>query len=144
VTLTARGYDGQVITGSGIQNPVQLQIPPHGQLARHSTELFGAAIEGRSGWVELAPSAPGGSGFFLLYNDGVQYCDGGALIAAPASRLVFPQVSDNTILSVINTRDEPSRAGSTHCRFTAMTAVCWAGPSSRSKLARAGLDESAI
>ena len=107
VTLkaTARGYDGQLIAGGGIQNPVELAVPAAGQLVRLATEIFGAGIAGRSGWVELTASDIGGNGFFLLFDNALTTSDGGSFPAAPSSRLIFPHVDKDTVLNVVNTGD---------------------------------------
>jgi hypothetical protein len=113
LTLSARGYDGQLIAGPGIQNPAQLTIPSGGQAARPASEIFGAAIVGRSGWLEIAPSDPtGGGGFFMLCDNALRACDGGPLVSAPAARLLFPQVNNETILHVVNTGSQPIQSAS--------------------------------
>jgi len=112
VTLkaTARGYDGQLIAGNGMQNPVELAIPAGGQIARLATEVFGAGIAGKSGWVELTASDVGGNGFFELFDDALSTIDGGAFPVAPSSRLVFPHVDKDTVIYIVNTGDFPTPA----------------------------------
>ena len=107
---TARSYDGQLITGSGVQNPVDLTVPAGGQLARMAVEVFGAGIAGRSGWVELTASDTGGNGFFELFDNALTTMDGGAFPTAPSARLVFPHVDKDTILYIVNTGDQASPA----------------------------------
>ena len=107
VTLTARGYDGNVIGGSNIQNPAQLIIPAGGQTARQATEIFGSGIDGQPGWVQVDSTDPV-NGFFLLYDDALQTCDGAALVGTSSSRLIFPHVDDSTILHVVNTGNQTS------------------------------------
>jgi hypothetical protein len=104
---TARGYDGQLIAGNGVQNPVELTIPAAGQIARLASEIFGAGIAGRSGWVELTASDPGVNGFFQLFDNGLSTSDGGTFPTAPSARLVFPHVDKDTILYIVNTGDQP-------------------------------------
>jgi hypothetical protein len=108
VTLraTARGYDGQLITGNGVQNPADLTVPAGGQIARLGTEVFGAGIAGRSGWVELTASDSGGSGFFQLFDNALTTSDGAPFPTAPSSRLFFPHVDKDTTLYVVNTGDQ--------------------------------------
>lgn len=104
ITLTAYGYDGPMITGAGIQNPAQLAVPAHGQIAKAATEIFGPAILGHSGWVALQPSDPNaGGGFFLLYDSALQTVDGGPFVVTPAPAIVFPHVTNAAILHVVNT-----------------------------------------
>ena len=107
VTLraTARGYNGQLIAGGDIQNPAELTVPAGGQIARLASEIFGAGIVGRPGWVELAASDPGFNGFFQLFDNALSTSDGGSFPAAPAARLVFPHVDKDTILYIVNTGD---------------------------------------
>jgi len=105
LTLTARTYTGDLISGSGIQNPGQMTIGARGQLARLATEIFGAGIEGRTGWIEVKVSDAGGSGFFLLFDNQLTTSDGALLIDHSAQRLFFPHVNKDTILHVINTTD---------------------------------------
>src|ERR1043166_683810 len=44
VALTARAYDGTLIAGDGITNPVYLPLPAQGQRAQTISEIFGAGI----------------------------------------------------------------------------------------------------
>jgi hypothetical protein len=54
VTLTARNYNGQVISGDGFQNPAHLSIPGRSRISRLATEIFGNGIAGQSvGWIQL-------------------------------------------------------------------------------------------
>jgi len=108
VTLTARSYDGRAIGGSNIQNPAQLTIPAGGQIGRQATDIFGSGIDGQPGWVQVDSTDPF-NGFFLLYDDALQTCDGAALVGTPSSRLIFPHVDNSTILHVVNTGNQISR-----------------------------------
>jgi hypothetical protein len=102
---TARGYDGQLLAGSGIQNPAEVTVSAGGQIAKLATEIFGAGIAGRPGWIEVTASETGINGFFELFDNALSTLDGGAFPAAPASRLVFPHVDKDTVLYVVNTGD---------------------------------------
>src|SRR5262249_51249540 len=112
LTATARGYDGQLIAGNGIQNPAALTIPAGGQIAKLGVEIFGSGIAGRSGWVELTASDSGIDGFFQLFDTGLSNSDGASFPVAPSARLVFPHVDKDTSLFVVNTGDNsiPSAA----------------------------------
>jgi hypothetical protein len=110
LTLTARDYSGQLITGSGIQNPAQLTVAAHAQLAKPTTDIFGSAIVGRPGWIQVDPSDPGTGGFFLLYDSGLSTVDGGSFVGTLASSLYFPQVNSHTVLHVVNTGSQPIQA----------------------------------
>jgi hypothetical protein len=105
LTATARGYDGQLIAGNGIQNPAQISVPAGGQIAKLGVEIFGGGIAGRSGWVELTASDPGIDGFFELFDNALSTSDGASFPIAPAARLVFPHVDKDTSLYVVNTGD---------------------------------------
>jgi hypothetical protein len=101
--LSARGYDGQSITGSGVQNPSELTIPAGGQIAQTAAEIFGAGILERSGWLELTASDSGGSGFFVLFDNALSASEAGSFVDRTSSRLVFPHVNKDTVLHVVNT-----------------------------------------
>jgi hypothetical protein len=100
---TARGYDGQLIAGSGIQNPVDLTIAAGAHIAKLGVEIFGTGIAGRAGWVELTATDTGLSGFFQLFDDALTTTDGAPFPIAPAGRLFFPHVDKDTTLYVVNT-----------------------------------------
>lgn len=112
LSATARGYDGQLITGNNIQNPANLTIPAGAQIAKLGTEVFGNGIAGRAGWIELTASDAGVDGFFQLFNSSLSTSDGASFPVAPASRLVFPHVDKDTVLYIVNTGDSsvPSAA----------------------------------
>jgi hypothetical protein len=110
VRATARGYDGQLITGSGVQNPADITVPAGGQFARLGTEVFGAGIAGRSGWIELTASEAGANGFFLIFDSTLTTSDGGSFPVAPSRQLVFPRVDRDTVLHIVNTGDSANPA----------------------------------
>ena len=58
ITLTARDYNGNIVQGAGIMNPLTLKIPALSQRALMATEMFGPGISGKTGWVELSTSNP--------------------------------------------------------------------------------------
>ncbi|PYS14687.1 MAG: hypothetical protein DMG15_07220, partial [Acidobacteria bacterium] len=58
ITLTARDYNGNIVQGAGIMNPLTPKIPALSQRALMATEMFGPGISGRTGWVELSTSNP--------------------------------------------------------------------------------------
>ena len=107
---TARGYDGQLIAGSGVQNPAEVTVSAGGQIAKLATEIFGAGITGRQGWIELTASEAGVNGFFELFDNALSTLDGGAFPAAPAGRLVFPHVDKDTVLYIVNSGDNAAPA----------------------------------
>src|SRR5262249_15282792 len=54
VTLTARSYKGEVLSGPTINNPVKLTLPGPGQKALRASEIFGPGVSGQTGWVQIA------------------------------------------------------------------------------------------
>src|SRR5262249_42745833 len=49
ITLTARSYDGTVISGSQMTNPATVRIPANSQQAFLAADAFGSGIVGRTG-----------------------------------------------------------------------------------------------
>jgi hypothetical protein len=105
LSATARGYDAQLIAGSGVQNPAEVTVSAGGQIAKLATEIFGAGMTDRPGWIELTASEPGVNGFFELFDNALSTLDGGSFPAAPAGRLVFPHVDQDTVLYIVNMGD---------------------------------------
>jgi hypothetical protein len=107
VTLkaTARTYNGELITGSGVQNPAEVTVPAGAQVAQLASQIFGTGIVGRSGWIELTASDPGASGFFELFDNALSTFDGASFPTVPSSRLIFPHVDQDTTLYIVNTGD---------------------------------------
>src|SRR4029077_1996549 len=93
VTLTAWSYDGAVIQADLMSNPVNLTIPPSGVKLLRASEIFGAGILGRNGWVELTASTPAVKGLFLVYDSKSGFLDASERLATPTKRLFFPNVS---------------------------------------------------
>src|SRR5262249_54049118 len=93
VTLTARTYGGEIMQGDGIVNPAVRILPASSQIALRGTEIFGQGFLLQNGWVELAMSNPGVSGFFEVFDAGLSFVDGAALSMTPSSRIIFPKVS---------------------------------------------------
>lgn len=106
VDLLARGFDGKRIEGSDITNPATITLPAQGQRALRAAEIFGPGIAGRSGWVEITPSTAAIKGFFIVFDGGLTYIDGSALVDVPSNRLVFPKVASATSISFFNTSSQ--------------------------------------
>src|SRR5579863_6536755 len=104
VTFTAMEPDGTALAGSGIQNPVTVTIPAGGQLAKLSTEVFGAGAD-FNGWVEATSSTKGLTGFFLNGNGALTDLDGAGAVAA-AAEFVLPFASEDAVaateITVVN------------------------------------------
>src|SRR6267378_8235964 len=111
VTLVARTYNGAIITGSGITNPVTLTLSASSQKALRTVEIFGSKINGLTGWVEFSASMPAVRGFFLVLDHDSTFIGGTELITTAASRLIFPKVSSVAVsptqLTLVNTSSEP-------------------------------------
>jgi hypothetical protein len=67
------------------------------------TEIFGAGISGRPGWVDIVPSTPAVKGFFILFDDALTAIDGAGFSGSPSSSLIFPKVTSDTTVTFINT-----------------------------------------
>src|SRR5262245_37739409 len=91
MTVTAHDYTGAVISGANITNPAELRLAASSQKALRTSELFGAGIRGKTGWLEIAASAEV-KGFFLLFDEGLTFIDGAELLEQPSRRLVIPSI----------------------------------------------------
>ncbi|HYR88210.1 MAG TPA: right-handed parallel beta-helix repeat-containing protein [Terriglobia bacterium] len=105
VKLTARTYQGAIIAGDGITNPVTLNVPAAGKLELQTLEIFGARISGYTGWLELSVPGPAVKALSFVYDSGPSFLEGAELTAARSRRLIFPKVSavSLTRLSLVNT-----------------------------------------
>ena len=120
LTLTARTYAGAVITGEGITNPKTLNLPASNQLARRPSEIFGAGIQDRTGWVEVRTGNPSVRGFFAMFDPSLSQMDGAEFQKGAFSRVIFPRIStlpgSITDVTYVNTS-----AQSTGALFTVYT-----------------------
>src|SRR5215831_899758 len=89
LTLTARGYDGAVLEGYGIINPVSITLPPSSSRTFKAKEVFGEGLT--PGWGEVQTSSPSVSGGFFLLDSNQTALDGGKLQTTAAGRLIFPK-----------------------------------------------------
>jgi DNA-binding beta-propeller fold protein YncE len=110
ITLIARDFDGEIISGTGITNPARIVLPASMQTGLRSREVFGWGIAGRNAWIDIVSSSVATKGMFLVFDPALTYLDG-AEIQAPVSRsILFPKVSisstSSTFLSFVNTSDE--------------------------------------
>ena len=106
MTLTARDYSGSIVQGPGIMNPVTLNIPAVSQKALMTTDVFGPGISGRTGWVELSSSNAAVTGFFLILDSQLSLVDGADLVDEPSDRLIFPNLTQSSILTFVHTGSE--------------------------------------
>jgi hypothetical protein len=97
VSFTLFGSSGQTV------GTATLSVPAGGQTARLANELFPNAP---GGWVQATSTALGLRGFWLFGN----FADFGdaAEAAASASNLIFPLVSDQSEVTIINTGSSES------------------------------------
>lgn len=104
--LTAFGERGQLLSGDGINNPVQIQIPAGRQLARLTSELFGNLDPGTVAWFQLTSETDGLTGFFLFLNVPPTTLFDGADLPESDFDLVFEKVfigpDFSTELNLIN------------------------------------------
>ncbi len=110
VTFTAFQADGSTASGTGVRNPVTINIPAGGQIARLASEIFG--LTRFNGWVQATSGTTGLTGFFLNGN-GINDLDGAASTQA-ATDLVIPiAVQDATVqseISIVNSGADPAHA----------------------------------
>jgi IPT/TIG domain/ZU5 domain len=111
VTLTARGYDGAIIVGTQVTNPVTLSISPGSQTAFLVEEKFGSGIQGQTGWVQVESNVAALKGLFTVFDFDLTFIDGSDLQTTPANRLIFPKVSSSSIFSFVNTGNSPNLVG---------------------------------
>lgn len=110
VRLTAYGTDGNLISGPGVQNPVDVEIPPRRQLAKLLDQFFGGSFPtDQAGWMLASSTADGVTGFFLHLNTTITLFDGSDL-PETSRKIVFNQVREGngytTELSIFNPGDK--------------------------------------
>ena len=93
VTITAYGDDGQLLSGTGISNPVSISIPAEEQYSGLTSELFGEGLDpGTVGWFQATSATNGLTGFFLFLNEPPFAIFDGADLPASALDILFTQV----------------------------------------------------
>ena len=90
LAFRAFNEQGQLVSGFGVTNPVTRVLPAGGQLAKLAFELFGAGFATTSSWVEVESDNPHVVGFFLFFDDAINFLDG-----ADVQSVAFP----NTLLT---------------------------------------------
>jgi YVTN family beta-propeller protein len=112
VTYTAYTPQGERLSGPGITNPVTVLLSPGSQYARLFPELFGASGE-FNGWVQVASSVTGLTGFFLNGNTSATDLDGAATVKS-AAEFVLPLAQEDgtakTEVTILNVNVEPVTA----------------------------------
>ncbi len=69
VTLTAYDDDGEVVSGSGISNPVTITLPRNGQYAKVASEIFGSSFDASSSGTIRAVGRTSQMGGFYMIGD---------------------------------------------------------------------------
>ncbi len=109
VSLSAFDAGGKLISGPGVTNPVNLQLPRSGQLAKLATDIFGANFNASTAGTIVATGATAIlPGFYLeggtLSGKGL---DGATAELTPTGSWVWPVVSHqsdspSTVLQIFN------------------------------------------
>ena len=108
VQVTAYGFDGQLLQGQGIENPVALEggVKAGTQSGTITVSLFGSGsgLE-EAAWFQAVSETDGLTGFFLYLDTASTFLDG-ADLPSLSSRLVFSDVrvgaGERTELNLIN------------------------------------------
>ena len=129
VTITSYGSNGELLSGTGITNPISVSISAEEQYSRLTAELFGEGLDpGTVSWFQATSSTNGLTGFFLFLNAPPFVIFDGADLPISALDIVFQQVrleagystelnllnpgsaSANLELELIRTTDSPVTA----------------------------------
>jgi hypothetical protein len=95
VVLKAMDGSGNLISGSGIRNPVTISLTAGQQYAKLVSELFG--VQSFDGWIEADASAPGLGIFVATGSRDLQHLDGNA-VRDPSSDFVLFHPGASAIL----------------------------------------------
>jgi hypothetical protein len=100
-TTTANVSAYLVSAGGSAVASTMLQIAPGRQIARSASQLFPQARDG--GWVYVFTDSEGMQGFWLTYDDGLTYLDGGeaAQYEKTGPDQILPLVAGDTELTVL-------------------------------------------
>lgn len=98
VAVTLASYENN---GSLSRDPVSLTVPPKGQVARLSSEVFGTNTGPNGSWVKVTANRPGIKGFFLSFDPALTTMDGAPLSNRPVKELVIPDLQ-NAEISLVN------------------------------------------
>jgi YVTN family beta-propeller protein len=112
ITFTAYLPDGSLLSGTGVTNPVAVNLSPGAQYARLFTEIFGSSAP-FNGWVDVSSSTNGVTGFFLNGNTFLTDLDGAAAVK-PAPEFILPLAQEDadakTEITLLNVNDEAAMA----------------------------------
>lgn len=98
VTLTSYENSGSPTPASPGQNPVSITVAPKSQVARLSTDLFGAGTVGA--WVKVTADRPEIKGFFLTFDPALTTMDGVPFSSRPVKDVVIPELQNADIFLV--------------------------------------------
>lgn len=101
VTCVARSYEGKLITGDGIENPVTYRFAPGQQVAAYPAEIFRSFSRtdhrpilgpGETGWIEIFSDDADVQALFLEGPADGSALDGNAAAEAGGNPVVFPNL----------------------------------------------------
>jgi len=111
VTFTAFQFDGTVLAGANVRNPVTVTVPAAGQYARLIPEIFG--VGAINGWVQASSATPGLTGFAINGNTTLTDLDG-AGSTTPGVDVILPLAAEDaavrTEVTILNVNPEPATA----------------------------------
>ncbi len=99
------------MAGTGVENPLTVEVAAGGQLSRLYAELFGAGEF--NGWMQATSATRGLTGFFLNANPAVTDLDGAIALSAEVEYVLPFAVEDATAkteLTVVNPGEEAATA----------------------------------
>jgi hypothetical protein len=108
VEIAARTYDGGLVKGIDISNPVTLTVTAGTKQELSVVDIFGSGISDRDGWLDISILSGNVKAFSLFFDSASTLIESAELLSGPSNRLVFPQISagSSTRLSVVNTAAE--------------------------------------
>ncbi len=121
VLMTAYDANGQLISGTGITNPVMMPVIAGGQFAKLATEIFGTGLNAsRLGTIRVQGNGTFQSGFYELGNEVGPGIDGSTIDTPSAVNWIWPTVfrqapSPYTTLEVFNPNTATANVAMTLC-----------------------------
>ncbi len=94
LTFTAYDSSGALIQGTGISNPVTVDLPGSAQLARLESQIFGSGIRAldRTGWVRLESSTVRLASSFLAFDARLSFLGGATGAPVPLNDFLLSGV----------------------------------------------------
>ena len=110
LTFTATDDDGNLTTGEDVTNPVTTLLDPAAQLPILDWELFGSGILGSlsSGWGMLESTTADTAGFYLVFDSGLNFMDGGNFSDTKLTDFAFTAIQTDGYnkINIINNNPE--------------------------------------